>query len=527
MFQANQLSYQYPEGDTWALNQVDTTIMQGEFVLLLGASGSGKSTFLRLLNGLIPRFYGGKLAGQVEVLGKSIEDWDQREIVSRIGFVNQDPERQLLLDSVEREIVFGMENLGIPQEQMRGRLAEISHLFDLHRLLGRQTASLSGGEKQLTALAGILTTYPEALLLDEPTSQLDPVNAESVLHALRRLNEEWGITIVLSEHRVERCFHLADRIVLFDKGRVVFQGTPRDFVSRCEKQGEWRGFIPPITRHFMEQNLGDQPITVKEARSLRNSAELSPRGGFAATDVKSTPSQALLQLHQVSAGYQEMQPVLNHLTYTIGTGDRIALLGENGAGKSTMAKVMAQVVSIQKGEMNWEGVEVTAAFAKESWKQIGFLSQNPNDYLMHETIEDELQFAVRHMQPGVDVRNRVEELLQIAGLGKYRHRHPHDLSGGERQFLALALVLVNTPKLLLLDEPTRGLDWLQKKKLVHLLHTLPVKASLVITHDVEFAALYANRVSVLYRGEVVADGEPHQVFANSFSYMPQVHKYCR
>ncbi|MGD8191715.1 ABC transporter ATP-binding protein [Brevibacillus ginsengisoli] len=528
MFQTKQLSYQYPEADSCALNQVNVSVEQGEFILLLGASGSGKSTFLRSLNGLVPRFYGGKLGGQVDVRGKSIDEWAQRDIVSTIGFVNQDPERQLLLDSVEREIVFGMENLGTPQEQMKGRLAEISHLFDLHHLLGRQTASLSGGEKQLIAMASILTTYPEALLLDEPTSQLDPVHAETVLHALRRLNEEWGMTIVLSEHRVERCFHLADRIILFDQGQVVFQGTPRDFVAQSEEQRtEWRRFIPPITRHFLEQNLEAQPITVKEARSLRNPALLS--GNKESTAQERTPSscQALLQLDQIKAGYHAHTAVLNNLSYTILSGDRIALLGENGAGKSTLAKVMSQVVSIQRGSMMWEGDEISSAFTTESWKQIGYLSQNPNDYLLHDTIEDELVFAVRHAKSGVAINDRVEELLELSGLGKYRHRHPHDLSGGERQLLALTLVLVNTPKLLLLDEPTRGLDLMQKQKLSQLLHTLPVNASLVITHDVEFAQLYANRVSVLYQGEIVADGSPDQVFANSFSYMPQVHKYYR
>lgn len=553
IFQCKTLTYQYPEAEMPSLTDVSVNIRQGEFVLLIGASGSGKSTFLRSLNGLVPRFYGGKLSGEVCLYDQAIEQLEQRTLVSAAGFLNQDPERQLLLETVEREIVFGMENLGIDPLQMRSRLAEVSHLLGLSSLLSRKTASLSGGEKQLVALASVLTTYPQALLLDEPTSQLDPIHAEEVLHTIRRLNEEWGLTIVLSEHRLERCFHLADRIFLFEAGRVVFTGTPAEFASLCRRERqEWSRFLPPITRHFLEQQYPGLPLTVKEARS-----HTPPQGepGIGAVEQEQGAServhhrswwrnlterlivkrqenqrepvkQPLLQLQAITAGYLPHAPIFTDFNYSIFSGDRIALLGENGAGKSTLAKLLAQVMPLSKGSLLWQGQEITER-KEEPDQRIGYLSQNPNDYLLHDTVEEEIRFAVRHGHQATNLSQRVEELLQLANLTKYRHRHPHDLSGGERQLLALMLVLAQRPRVLLLDEPTRGLDLLQKEKLAHLLHTLPVEASLVITHDVEFAYLYANRLSILYQGEMVADGQPDEVFANSFSYMPQVHKYYR
>lgn len=556
MFQVNDLTYQYPEACAPALQGINATIKQGEFVLLLGKSGSGKSTFLRSLNGLVPRFYGGKISGEIAVQEKPIQQLTQRDIVTTVGFVNQDPERQLVLETVERELVFGMENQGISAAQMKGRLAEVSHLFGLRHLLSRRTSTLSGGEKQLIALAGVLTTFPQALLLDEPTSQLDPVHAEEVLHSIRRLNEEWGLSIVLSEHRVERCFHLADRIILFEAGRVVFQGTPQSFIESCQKDGRgWAQFLPPITRHFLEHNEPNPPLTVKEARN-RTQVQLTKqikaeeaqvpsdksnhqnwwgklttrfsRGGASAPGAVA-PSP-LLGLKKAKIEYDPHKPIVSDLDYHIFVGDKIALLGENGAGKSTVAKALAHVVPLKEGMLQWEGEEKPEAFWQESWKKIGYLSQNPNDYLLHDTVEEEMQFAVRHTSPQateMSKAERVDKLLEMVGLTRYRQRHPYDLSGGERQLLALSMIVAQTPDILLLDEPTRGLDLTEKERLIRILSDLPIQAVLLITHDVEFAKLFANRISILYQGEVVADGRPCDIFSNSFSYMPQVNKYYR
>ncbi len=543
-FELHNVSYRYPDMNELALANLNLQVGNGEFVLLLGASGSGKSTFLRTLNGLVPRFYGGEIAGQVCLHGQDVSQLTQRQIVTRIGFLHQDPERQLLLDSVERELVFGMENLGIPEAEMKSRMAEMSHLFGLGALWSKRVAELSGGEKQRLALAGVLAAYPQVLLLDEPTSQLDPIHAEEVLQAMRRVNEDWGITVLLSEHRVERCFHLADRIILFEAGRVTFQGTPEAFAAMAmSEQLDWQHFLPPITRHFAnarllpaageaESGIGSTlPLTVKAARSLLAQGDPDTRKPPVRQQATADHSgEPLLELCSGRASYASdgQREVLRGIHYRIHQGDHIALFGENGAGKSTLAKVLAGALPLLSGELRWEREVVTERFWDDSWKRIGYLSQNPNDYFLHDSVEAELDFSLQ--QAYADKAERAAKkmfLLQSLDLAAYRHRHPHDLSGGEKQRLALAIVLTAEPELLLLDEPTRGLDAVQKNALADLLHSLPVKAVVMITHDVEFAACYANRVSILSQGEIVADGLPDEVFSHSFYYMPQVYKLYR
>ncbi len=551
IIQLQQVSYWYPQAEQPALRRIDLAIEPGEFVLVLGASGSGKSTFLRALNGLVPRFYGGRISGSVLLAGKPLDALSQRKIVSAVGFLHQDPERQLLLDTVERELVFGMENLGIDPAVMKSRLAEVSHLFGLGPLLARKVATLSGGEKQRVALAGVLTTYPQVLLLDEPTSQLDPVHAEEVLQAVRRLNEDWGITVVLSEHRLERCFHLADRVLLFEQGAVAFDGTPSAFARAARTRGEWAGFLPAVARHLLHAtDEGEVPFTIKQARSMVRPTAVPVALAGSGEERKEQKERTLgsllsgwwgkkervagekrpplLALERGRVSYDGQADVLRDVTYVISEGDRIALLGENGAGKSTLVKALAGVIPLAAGEVRWRGETVAATFWETAWRQIGYLSQNPNDYLLHDTVEAELAFAVRrHAGSDAEAKAEVRRLLEQVGLADYSQRHPYDLSGGQRQRLTVAALLANRPSVLLLDEPTRGLDTAEKERLCQWLHSLPVEAVLVITHDVEFAAAFANRVSVLYQGQLAADGAPDDVFRQSFYYMPQVYKLYR
>jgi len=522
ILRCNHLTYRYPEGESDALSDVTVQVRPGEFILLVGASGSGKSTFLRALNGLVPRFYGGTISGEVLVDGRPLDTLSQREIVTAIGFLHQDPERQLLLDTVERDLVFGMENIGLPHAVMRSRLAEISQLFGLGPLLRRKVDGLSGGEKQRVALASVLCLYPQVLLLDEPTSQLDPVHADEFLHVLRRLHEEWGMTVVMSEHRLERCFHLADRLLLFEQGRIAFDGTPRQFAAEAlASKPEWMSYLPPVTRAMAGRVPHEQiPLTVKEARLC---GLMLPEDECRVAD-KRQEGQEILSMHRARTGYEAGVDVLKDVTYAIYAGDHIALFGENGAGKSTWAKTLAGVLPLRAGEIRWMGRSADARFWQTSHAQIGYLAQNPNDYFLHDTVEEELLFSLRQAQSQRAESPSVEQLLALAGLEPYRSRHPHDLSGGEKQRLALAIVLAAQPQVLILDEPTRGLDPLQKQSLCSLLHRLPLQAVVVITHDVEFARDYANRVSILYDGEIVTDGSPDDVFRQSFAYAPQLYR---
>ncbi|MGG4440947.1 ABC transporter ATP-binding protein [Brevibacillus fortis] len=535
MLECEHLHYQYPQSDRLALCDIQVEIVPGEFVLLLGESGSGKSTFLRALNGLVPRFYGGAIAGNVRLHGQSLDQLTQRQIVTSIGFLNQDPERQLLLDTVRRELAFSMENLSISPEQMRSRFAEISHLFGLGPKLSSQTDQLSGGEKQRLALASILTLFPSILLLDEPTSQLDPVHADEVLQLLRRLHEEMGMTIVMSEHRMERCYHLADRILYFDQGRIRFDGTPRQFAASAIQNKSWLPYLPVVAQGMAEY-CGDQdiPLTVKEARKLVQKQKLAIPLSFHpgwgnVTISRQSRNCEVLSLRLGTAGYREKPDVLRQLNYCMYEGDRIALFGENGAGKSTFAKALVGTVPLTSGELQWFGKPVQIDYLENTHRYVGYLSQNPNDYFMHETVEEELLFTctLDKCRTKEEIQTRVDEILSKMELTSYQKHHPHDLSGGERQRLALAILLASEPEVLILDEPTRGMDRKQKVRLAEYLRVLPAKAVLLITHDVEFALLYANRISVLYDGTIVTDNHPQEVFTNSLTYAPQMYRVLR
>jgi len=536
--QATHLTYRYPEARAPALIDINVTITRGEFVLLAGGSGSGKSTFLRAINGLVPRFYGGEIGGEIRLGERLLTEMDRRDIASMVGCVQQDPERQLVMENVERDLVFGMENLAITPTAMRSRLAEISQLLNLEPLLGRTSSTLSGGEQQRVVLAGALTLFPQVLLLDEPTSQLDPIHAEEVLLAVRRLNEDWGITVIMSEHRLDRCFHLADRLLFFERGQLVFDGSPRGFAElACTSRDEWLTYLPPITRHLAAESAASPlPLTVKEARAqwpappvlLADTANrLDPERKLPSNSRwqrwRSGPAgnqgeqpAALLQMRAVTAGYEARPQVLRRVSLDVHEGEHIALMGANGSGKSTLAKVLAGVLSPNQGEVSRADCRV------------GYLGQNPNDYFLQESVGEELAFAVKVAGlDGPEQEAWKAELLNTFGLQAHEYRHPHDLSGGERQRLALAIVLAARPDFLILDEPTRGLDQEQKERLGILLQRLPLKGTLLITHDVEFAAWYANRMIILHRGEIVTDGKAEAVFAESFYYMPQVWKWRR
>lgn len=336
------------------------------------------------------------------------------------------------------------------------------------------------------------------------------------------------MTVLMSEHRVERCFHLADRIVLFESGAITFNGTPQEFVASAREVEGRQMFLPPVTRHLIERGIsGDAPLTVKAARMVVQAQGLR-EDVVKQLQVPDERTSTLYRLSHASAGYGQNQKVIRNLSVTIQEGNRIALLGENGAGKSTLAKLLCGALPLQKGERHWRNEPIADAFWDDAWRRIGYLSQNPNDYFLHDTVEGELDFALQQLALSNEQKERKKlELLTRLSLLPYKDRHPHDLSGGEKQRLALALVLPSEPDLLVLDEPTRGLDARQKQEMIHLLNEMNVPAIMIITHDVEFALSFANRVLVLHRGELVADGTPEDVFQRSFAYMPQVYKLYR
>lgn len=534
LFKIEDLTYSYPDGDRPALKNINLEIEEGELLLVVGGSGSGKSSLARLLAGLVPHFYGGRLEGRVLFRGKDLRELDPRLLAARVGVVFQDPEKQLVMTSVEAEIAFGLENLGLPQEEMSRRIAEVTGFLGLSSLKEEFTASLSGGQKQKVALAAVLAMQPEVLILDEPTSQLDPVAAEEFFHLVERLNKEMGYTVVLIEQRLERCFHLADRLVVMEEGEVLRCG-------RAEEAARWLvenrlPFIPPVARFFASLGAPAVPLTVKEGRrELRRllediplSAGPGPRELQAVLPRKKEPqAQDLVELKGVWFTYPNGREVLRGVSLEVRAGDFVVIMGENAAGKTTLLKNMVGLLKPGRGRVLLLGRDTRSFSLPELARGVGYLSQNPNDYLFQDTVEDELRFTLDSL--GLEDNGVVDATLERLGLIAHRKANPRDLSSGERQRVALAAVLVARPRLLVLDEPTRGVDCRLKRELGLFLTALAGEGVgvVVVTHDVEFAAEYARRVVVISSGRVVCEGSKHEVLGSSLFYCPQMARLFR
>ncbi len=527
LFEVENLTYFYPEKSDGALIDINLKVSEGEFVLLLGASGCGKSSLLRALAGLIPDYYGGAFGGEIRYGGRPLDCWDKRRLAREVGLIFQDPEQQLVMTSVEQEIAFGLENLGIEPAEMRRRVAEVLSLFDLTALKRRSTFDLSGGEKQKVVLASVLAMHPRVLLLDEPTSQLDPLAAQELLNNLQRLNLEWGFTIILVEQRTDRCFHLADRIVLMERGRIIHEGLPREMAFWGD--GRYLPFMPPVARIFSHLEAGSIPLTIKEGRKLLQKKGLYPASGKERPAVQSAtaPSDPLLQIRKLEFAYEKRSPCLKGIDLAFYPGEITAILGENGAGKTTLLKAINGLLRPQRGKIMLGNADITGERAETLAGHIAYLSQDPNDYLFHDTVQEEIAYGIA--QRGNKNPGRAEKVMQFLGIEHLAGSYPRDGSAGERQRIALGCVLAVDPDLLLLDEPTRGLDLAAKQHLASLLQNIrdEGKAVVVVTHDVEFAAETAARVVILHDGQVVADGDRGTILANSLCYAPQVDRLFR
>jgi len=508
------VSYGYPEQAKPALAGVDWRVGEGEFVVVAGASGSGKSTLLRCLNGLVPHFSGGRFGGVALVGGHDTRLDGPRALSRQVGFVFQDPEAQLVTQRVEDELAFGLEQRGIPPVTMRKRVEEALDLLGIAALRDRAIATLSGGERQRVAVAAALTLQPALLALDEPTSQLDPWAAEDVLTALTRLNEDLGLTIVLAEHRLERVIAHADRLRVMLGPEAALDGTPRSVLADMDP-----AMTPPLVR--LARRLGWQPLplTVKEGRAF---ARRGPLPAPPPPDPAPPAGPTAVSLRGVGLGYGR-RTVLRDLDLDLRPGELVALMGRNGAGKTTLLRAIMGLHRPDAGRITVLGRDATRLDAAELARDAGYVPQNPTTILFAETVREELAFTLRcHGGHGLDP----EALLARLGLAHAAARHPRDLSGGERERAALAAVLVAAPRVLLLDEPTRGMDYRRKRELGAILAELRRDgvAILMATHDVELVATIATRVALLGDGELVADGPPRAVLSGSLTFATQINK---
>jgi energy-coupling factor transport system ATP-binding protein len=495
------LAYRYPRSPSNALEAVSLAVAPGEFVLLAGRSASGKSTLLRAACGLVPHFHGGEIEGGVAVAGLDAVAAGPAELAAAVGYVAQDPETQVVSTTVAAEIELPLEMRGDAPSARARAVEEVALALAIPHLLGRTVDTLSGGELQRVALAAALVTRPSLILLDEPTSQLDPVAGDELIWLLRRLNEEWGVAVLLAEHRLERCLAAADRVVAMEAGAIAFDGPPAEFLT-------WAAAVDPAletpaARLFSLAGLDPLPTGVRQARQALAAAARPFRGSFRTQAVQREPRNGevlgVRGLWVELAAADRPRDVLRGIDLTIRQGERVALMGRNGAGKSTLLKTAAGLIEPVRGKL-----EVTAGMA--------LLSQNPGDYLVRERVGDELPGAAG------------AAALAAVGLEHAAGADPRDLSGGERQRLALEIVLQGEPPAVVcLDEPTRGMDRGHKRLLAERLKELAAGgvAVLVATHDAEFVAAWAARTVLLGDGRPVADAPTAEVLAGGWYFATQ------
>jgi energy-coupling factor transport system ATP-binding protein len=499
-----RVRFAYPRQPEAALDGVDWDLKTGTLTLLAGPSGSGKSTLLRCLNGLVPHFTGGRFGGRVLVAGRDTRETPPRELAAQVGFVFQDPEAQFVTTRVDDEIAFGMEQLGVAPATMRRRVDEALALAGIGTLRSRDVSTLSGGERQKVAIAAALAPRPHILALDEPTSQLDPWSAEEVLAAVARLHQDLGLTVVLAEHRLSRVIALADRMrLLGNRGLAVADGRPASVLPQMDRDA-----VPALAALGLARGWEPLPLSVEEAREWVAAERRT--GRLPAEPPLDPPVPAgppAIEASGLAVGYGGV-PVLRGVEFAARPGELVALMGRNGSGKTTLLRALLGFQVPERGRVAVGGREVTRARPADRAETIGYVPQNPSSILFAEKLRDELAFTLRFHPNG----HRPEETLSEVGLTWAADRHPRDLSGGERERAALAAILVGNPSVLLLDEPTRGMDAASKLAMVEALRRRCRLGGTVVlaTHDVELAAA-ATRVVMLDEGRVVADGDPRTV----------------
>ena len=513
MIKFSRVSLIYPHSTTTVIEDLTFEISEGEMVLVMGHTGSGKSSLLRLVNGLVPHHTGGILAGEIIVDGHSTRTSKPGELAGIVGIVGQNPIATFVTDTVEEELAFGLEALNFPNDVMRKRIEEALDQVSLAPLRNREIATLSGGEQQRLAIAAALVMHPKVLVLDEPTSALDPVASEEILAILHRLVHDLSVTVILAEHRLERVIGYVDRILLIEGDGSSAIGTPSEILKKSE-------LVPPIIRLTRALHLDEVGTSTRDVRriteTLRNELPESVRPSH-------PTGRILVSAKDICVSYGTQQ-ALREVSIDLRAGEVTALMGRNGAGKSSLIKALVGLVEPNSGDISVDGINLSQMKQAERSQRIGYIPQEPGDLLYLTSVKEECARADKdnHLPFGTSV-----ELLHSMLPSISLESHPRDLSEGERLTLVLALVLSGSPEILILDEPTRGLDYSAKNRLMALLHSRAHElntAILIATHDVEIVAEVADRTIFLADGEKVADGTTLDVLLASPAFAPQVAK---
>ncbi len=516
-FAIEHLTFAYPKAVERALDDVSFSVREGEFFLLCGVSGGGKSTLLRHLKSVLTPY--GTRSGRVLLDGKPLETWDARTQAQRIGFVLQQPDDQLVTDKVWHELAFGLESLGTDAQTMRLRVGEMASFFGIQTWFDRSVDTLSGGQKQLLNLASVMAMHPDVLVLDEPTGQLDPIAAAEFLHTVQRLNRDLGVTVILSEHRLEDALPMADRAAVLEQGRLTALGTS-DEVARAllERGSPFFAAMPTPVRVWGGVGApGKCPLDIRAGRALLETLRPSP---LPATNTPADSDGApLLQLRECWFRYdRDGADVLKGLSLTVRAGELLAIVGGNGAGKSTALAVLAGQRRPYRGKV------------LQKAKRIAALCQEPRAMFVKDTVRADLEDALHMLSlPAAERQPRMDAAVTAMALSPLLERHPFDLSGGEQQRAAIAKLLLTRPDVLLLDEPTKGMDAAFRASFGALLRALCAQGTAVVlvSHDIEFCAAYADRAALLFDGQILSEGRTRAFFAGNHFYTTAANRMAR
>lgn len=525
------LSFTYPDMQAPALRHLSLSLEKGTFTLLCGPSGCGKTTLLRLLKAKLSP--GGRKEGRIFWKDRPLDTLSAREQAEKIGFVMQNPETQIVTDKVWHELAFGLENLGLPPSAMKRRIGEMASFFGISDWFRRDTADLSGGQKQLLNLAAVMVMRPELLLLDEPTSQLDPIAAAGFLSIVKKINRELGVTVLMTEHRLEDVFPAVDRVAVLDGGRLCMHTDPASAAARIPDACPLLlPGLPSAVRIFAGlKGVEKPPLDTEEARALLRRKFDNPVCCRPPSKA-SVPGRPAVELRDVWFRYQkDGDDILRGLELQIREGEIFALLGDNGAGKSTLLSLLAGLRRPYRGRIWVKGKAIEKYKGASLYRRLlASLPQNPQTVFVHTTLGDEFAETGRLMGLSGDALEReIDGLCKRMGLEPLRSRHPYDLSGGEQQKAALVKLLLLQPSILLLDEPTKGIDPGGKEELRRIFRGLRAqgKTLILVTHDVEFAAETADRCALLFDGEAVGLDTPAAFFSENYFYTTAASRISR
>lgn len=511
-------SFTYALNNTKTLTNINLEIEEGEFVVICGPTGSGKSTLLKLIKKEIRPT--GKLEGQILYKNQDLNNFSLKESVETFGLVMQNVDAQIVNEKVYSELAFGLSNLGYDVSTINRRIAEMSNYFGINNWYDRSTNNLSGGEKQILNLASILTMQPKVLLIDEATSQLDPITASEFIQVLRKINQDFGITVVVVEHRLDELFSIADKVVVLNEGQIVAVDKPREIAKKINDEKLYLNF-PLMLRVAKKINAQSYPLTIKEGKNLLKS--FSNKINF--LDVKENQlGSKLIELKNIYFKYyQNQKDILSGLDLIIHENEVLSIIGSNGSGKTTLLKLIARLINPYYGKIKLDKKNLKKYNNKELYyKNLSYLPQNPSEILFEMSIREELDYD----------NLKSEELLKLLnslGIKELLDKHPDDLSGGEIQKVALAKILLQEPKIILLDEPTKGFDNHLKENLIKIISILKENkiTIIIVSHDVEFCARVSDRIGLLFAGKIITLDKPNNFFPNNFFYTTITNKIAR